>query len=173
LKITRIIVLIILTGFSHVLSAQTKESKPSLKETVAWMENFSSQHAFLMLKNQLIQSDAVYAGKDCSIAIGVSFSNATKSDQTKTKRAGILLSDFDPNSVRVNTDKDAGTYEVEFERSDSAPKIEEATEMGDGTKSKMWVSEEIFFFDSEDSARRFSRALVHAINLCGGAPAPF
>jgi len=154
--------------------AQTKvPSKPALKETVAWMENFSSQHGFLTMNTGLRRINVLRAVKECVVSVEITYPNATKPSQTKKLNATVTLSDFDPNAVREEIDKDAGTYEVDFERSDSSPEIEENVEMSDGTKTKWWVAQEILFFDSEESASRFSRALAHSINLCGGAPAPF
>ena len=154
--------------------AQTKApAKPSLKETTAWMENFSSQHGFVTLNTGLMRTNVLRALKECAVSVEITYPNATKVGQIKKLTATIALSDFDPSTVRAETDKDAGTYEVDFERSDSSPGIEENTEMGDGKKGKMWTSQEILFFDSEESARRFAHALVNAINLCGGKPAPF
>jgi hypothetical protein len=46
-------------------------------------------------------------------------------------------------------------------------------EMGDGTKTKGRSSNEYIFMDSQESASRLATALIHAIKLCGGKPAPF
>jgi hypothetical protein len=156
------------------LSAQTKATpKPSLKETITWIENYSVQHGFITLNTGFTRTNAMREFKGCSVSLEINFPKATKPSEVKSTRAIIALSDFDPNTVREETDKDAGTYGVNFERSDSSPAIEENTEMGDGTKSKMWAAEETMFFDSEESSKRFSTALAHAITLCGGKPAPF
>ncbi|MGB0111287.1 MAG: hypothetical protein WBP52_22535, partial [Terriglobales bacterium] len=78
-----------------------------------------------------------------------------------------------PNAVRLEIDKSEESYAVEFERSDASAKIEMQTETSDGKKQTYWIAQEQMFFDSEDSAKRFSRALIRAINLCGGKPAPY
>jgi hypothetical protein len=169
----QVAILVSMMFVSLGLSAETKEvQKPSMKETITWMDNFSGQHGFLTNAG-VTRMNALRAIKDCAVSIEITYPNAKKTSQPKKLNATILLSDFDPNAVREETDKDAGTYEVEFERSDSSPEIEESVEMADGSKTKWFVAEESLFFDSEESARRFARALVHAINLCGGTPAPF
>jgi hypothetical protein len=153
---------------------QNKEpAQPSLKETISWMANFSASHGFLTVGTGVIRYNSLSAIKGCAVSVEDRFPNATKSSQPKHTTATILLSDFAPNRVREITDKDDGSYEVVFERSDASFEIEETNELADGTKTTVYVAEIYLFFDSEESAKRFSRALVHAMTLCGGHPSAF
>lgn len=136
------------------------------------MANFSASHGYLYAGSKMTRYNSLSAIKGCTVSIEASFPGATAS-QTKRSTATVVLSDLSPNSVRAITDKDAGSYEIVFERSDASPEIEWINEMEDGTKVVIYVAEENLFFDSEESAKRFSRALVYAITLCGGRPSAF
>jgi hypothetical protein len=164
----------LLARTSSIAQMKPAPPKPSLKESIAWMENFSSQHGFLVLGNGIPRQNSIRGVKGCVVSVDVTFrsKNSTSGSQVKKSTAEIVLTDFNPNGVREITDSD-GTYEVNFERTDSSPAIEEHQEMADGRTIKVFVAELELFFDSEDSAKRFSRALSHVISLCGGTPAPF
>ena len=170
----QITIVVVLVVASVWLSAQTKPAaKPSLKETISWMTNFSAEHGFVTFGNQMMRGNSLSGRNGCTVSFEIHYPKSTSSSQVKAVIASIVLADFDPNAVREVTDKDNGIYEVDFERSDAAFKIEEETEMGDGTRRTMYVAQETLFFDSEESAKRFARALSYAITLCGGVPAPF
>jgi hypothetical protein len=168
-----ITILAIFLSIDVAAQLQNKEpAKPSLKETISWMANFSASHGDLYVGSKMIRHNSLSAIKGCAVSIEASFPGATAS-QPKRSTATVLLSDLARNSVREITDKDAGSYEVVFERSDASFVIEWINEMADGTKAGVYVTEGNLFFDSEESAKRFSRALVYAITLCGGHPSAF
>jgi hypothetical protein len=159
---------------STALQAQKREgSQPSLEQTISWMEHFSRAHGFLYTRNQLVRNNFVTGLKRCTILIEVHFAQSTKSSEVKNQETNILLSDFSPTNVQEVTNKDEGTYRVSFERSDADHKIEGSMEMGDGTKTKVAFAEEWLFFDSDESAKRFSHALRYAITSCGGKSSAF
>ena len=167
-------VVVAILSSSLTLHTQQKEtSKPSLEQTIAWMENLSRAHGFMYTGNQLVRDNFITGVKRCNIIVEVHFSHSTKSSEVKNQTATIFLTDFSPSSVREITDKDDGTYRVDFERSDSDHKTEAFMEMGDGSKTKMFLAEEWLFFDSEESAKRFAHALSYAITSCGGKSSAF
>ena len=45
--------------------------------------------------------------------------------------------------------------------------------MADGTTLKGMLPNEWIYTDSEESVNRLAKGLSHAIELCGGKPAPF
>lgn len=145
----------------------------SLQETMSWMVNFSASHGYLLGGTGTIRLNFFSGSKGCAVSFETRYPTVTKGFQIKHGIAKINLGDFAPNSVREETDKDGNHHRILFERSDGSPKIEVHTEMADGTKLKMYSSDIFFSFDSEESAKRFSGALVHAITLCGGRPSAF
>lgn len=153
---------------------QSKEpAKPSLKETISWMENFSASHGFLAVGRDMIRFNSLSAVKECTVSVDAHFPRASGPSQPKSLIITVLLGDFDPNSVREITDKDEGSYQVLVERSDARFLTEETEEMADGKKAKVYLAEVYLFFDSEESAKRFSRALAYSVGLCGGQPSAF
>lgn len=148
-------------------------AKPSLKETISWMENFSASHGFLAVGADVIRFNSLSAVKECTVSVNANFPRASGPSQPKSLTIAVLLGDFAPNSVREITDKDDGSYQVLVERSDARFLTEETEEMADGKKTKVYMSEVYLFFDSEESAKRFSRALAYSVSLCGGQPSAF
>ncbi len=160
-----------LASASH---GQTKSvPNSSLKETVTWMENFTWAHGIRTLNTGQVRHDAIHSESECVVVDEISVSSVKNEAQPSVTIVTLSLSDLAPNAVRLEIDKSEESYAVEFERSDASAKIEMQTETSDGKKQTYWIAQEQMFFDSEDSAKRFSRALIRAINLCGGKPAPY
>jgi hypothetical protein len=61
----------------------------------------------------------------------------------------------------ANQTADNPVFVIEMERSDSVPKIEATTQMRDGSKKTVHLSNEFFHMDSHDTAERFRKALTH------------
>ena len=167
--ITIFVCTVLLCGLSN---SQTKpELKRSLKETLAWMDHFSTEHGFLAVHRQFTRTNRL-SGEGCIVYVEVHYPRATMSSRVKTSTAEVNLADIDPQ-VRMTMDEKGRTYAVRFERTDREKKNHELLEYGDGSKSEGFAGEEDLYFNSEKSARRFARALAHAISLCGGTSAPF
>ena len=167
--ITIFVCTVLLCGLSN---SQTKpELKRSLKETLAWMDHFSTEHGFLAVHGQFTRTNKLF-GEGCVVSVEVHYPKATMSSRVKTSIAEVNLADLDPK-VRVTIDEKDRTYVVSVERTDREKKSREVLEYGDGSKSEGFAGEEDLYFNSEKSARRFARALAHAISLCGGTSAPF
>lgn len=103
----------------------------------------------------------------CSVRLEESRST-TSPDVTKHMSTKLLLGALDPKSVVTRA-----YNEVTFERTDSAMKNQSDVEMGDGRHTQGEGNRGSLFFDTEESAQRFARALSHAITECGGSSAPF
>jgi hypothetical protein len=144
----------------------------SLQETMSWMASFSASHGYLLGGKETIRLNFLSGPKGCAVSFETRYPTVTKGFQIKHAIAKIHLGDFAPNSVREETDKE-GDHRIVFERSDGSAKTEEITEMADGTRLKTYPPQLFFSFDSEESAKRFSRALALAITLCGGRPSAF
>jgi len=111
------------------------------------------------------------SGKGCKLGLVVHFPKpAEKGPSNVTSE--LDLADFDPR-VKVDSDEDQNQFQVTFERFDAQMKTHEVNEYSDGRKLEMWTAEAYLFFDSEESAQRFAKAMSHAIALCGGRTAPF
>jgi hypothetical protein len=171
------VISLLVAAVSINVAAQVVQNKEpeqaSLQETMSWMVNFSASHGYLLGGTETIRLNLFSGPKGCAVSFETRYPTVTKGFQIKHGIAKINLGDFAPNSVREETDKDGNHHRIVFERSDGSPKIEVHTEMADGTKLKMYSSDIFFSFDSEESAKRFSGALVHAITLCGGRPSAF
>jgi hypothetical protein len=152
-------------------NSQTKPApKSTLKETLAWMNNFSTEHGFLAVHGQFTRTNKLF-GAGCVASVEVHYPKATMSSRVKTSIAEINLGDLDPK-VRVTIDEKDRTYVVSMERTDRQQKSLEVLEYGDGSKSKGYTGEQDLYFDSKESAQRFASALARAIALCGGTSAP-
>jgi hypothetical protein len=154
-------------------SSQTKPApKSPLKKTLAWMNDFSTEHGFLAVHGQFTRTNKLSGeGEGCVASVEIHYPKATMSSRVKTSIAEINLADFDPK-VRVTIDETDRTYVVSLERTDRKEKSREVLEYGDGSESKGFTGEQDLYFDSNESAQRFASALIRAIALCGGTPAP-
>jgi hypothetical protein len=152
-----------------------QESTAKLKETITWLCNFTNAHSFLYGKEGISQTERLTWVQECTVQIDRQYLRAKSPTDMKREIAQIELGDFDPKGVKIQKSEFEGyaSFEVDFERSDSADKIVSDAEMGDGRKTKTYASSVWIFMDSEESADRLARGLHHAIELCGGKPAPF
>jgi hypothetical protein len=153
-------------------NSQTKPaSKPSLKDTLLWMDHFSTEHGFLAVHGQFTRTNKL-SGQGCIVHVEVHYPKATMSSRVKTSTAEVNLADIDPK-VRMTIDEKNRTYVASFERTDREKSNRELLEYGDGSKADGFAGEEDLYFDTKESAQRFTRALSHAVTLCGGTSPPF
>jgi hypothetical protein len=160
---------------TYPTAAQKKEANASLADTVSWMTNFTYNHGYLLEAGTMMQTVRLLAVEGCTVQVEHQYLQSKTAEQIKKQTERLELGDFDPEKVKILTRNSQTTesFEVEFERSDSADKIVADMEMGDGTKKKGHSANEWIFMDSQESASRLATALTHAIKLCGGKPAPF
>jgi hypothetical protein len=172
-----IIVMLALFGAALDLRAAQNDAKsgPNIKETVSWMESFSAQHGILYIGDQISQVNTISGNVDCAVTVDHQQTHATDTNTLKHGQEKISLGDFDPARVKVSIEGISGhkALVVIFERTDSSSKIQQDAEMGDGRKTKFYFAQERLFFDSEESAQRFAKALSHGITVCGGVSSPF
>jgi hypothetical protein len=151
------------------------KSGPSIKETVAWMENFSAQHGTIYVGSEISQVNTISGNGECSVTVDHKQPHATGANTIKHGQEKISLGDFDPKRIKVLISTESGhtVFELTFERTDSSPKIQQDAEMGDGRKTTFNFTQESLFFDTGESAQRFAKALGHGITVCGGVPSLF
>jgi len=155
------------------------QASASLDETLTWLMNFSKEHGCKRdvhsLPNKKLHINSLRVVEGCSVVVEHEYFEP--SVRIRKRTAPISLGDFDPAKVEATlnlTDEaDNPVFSIEMERSDSAPKIQAAAEMSDGSKKTIFLASEFFYMDSRDAAVRFKKAHEHAITLCGGKPAPF
>ena len=157
----------------------------SLKEIVTWMENFTDAHGYHTTDSGIVRHAVFHPVKECTVSLVTDYSDPNGVEKGMPPDAliperdnmTVSLSDLAPNAVRVETsvsvDKSHRVSEVYFERSDAASLIDTKTKLKSGEIDEYELSRGYLYLDSADSAERLSRALVRAINLCGGKPAPF
>jgi hypothetical protein len=159
-----------------VLLVLLHQSATNLDDTLKWLANFSLTHGFSRGHDaEKTHINAFIPINGCEVRVEheylASFSKFLSRKET------ILLGDFDPEKVKIvlnMRDQDENdVYTVEIEHSDSSRTIQAAAEMKDGTKKTVFIAADFFRLDSVESATRFKNGLTHAIELCGGKPAPF
>jgi len=162
-----------------ILFLALTQASVSLDETLTWLVNFSKEHGCRRdvhsLPNKKLHINSLRVVEGCSVVVEHEYLEPSVKIRKRTDP--ISLGDFDPAKIEATlnlTDEaDNPVFSIEMERSDSAPKIQAAAEMRDGSKKTFPIAEEFFYLDSHDAAERFKKALAHAITLCGGKRAPF
>jgi hypothetical protein len=151
--------------------SQKPQSTATLRETFDWMSHFAGTHGHSEVDDKFTEENRILGLEGCSVAVMHKFVHmGNTAHDLKETEDFMSLSDMNPD-VRIQHER--GNVRVQFERSDSARKIKHNVTLGDGRKLESYTSEDYMYFDSEDSANRFANALIHAITLCGGKPAPF
>jgi hypothetical protein len=162
-----------------ILFLALTQASVSLDETLTWLVNFSKEHGCKRdvhsLPNKKLHINSLRVVEGCSVVVEHEYFEP--SVRIRRRTAPSSLGDFDPAKIEATlnlTDEaDNPVFSIELERSDSAPKIQAALEMRDGSKKTVLSVSEFFYMDSREAAQRFQKALAHAITLCGGKPAPF
>jgi hypothetical protein len=161
----------ILLSLCAVLSgigvAQTRLAPAaSLEDTLLWMNHFSYDHGFLS-DGRGIRVSNQFLSKGCNASIEVAFPGARTTKRNIRKRTvNVRLAELNPR-VTLQTNENAQTIEVYFERAAGQMKIRETIEYGDGAKLEASVTSETLYFDMRGSASRFARAFSRAITMCG------
>ena len=141
----------------------------SLNYTIKVMQSISIEHGQILgVKDCMFTNRLTKDAGECEVKIEVphteSSNNSCKLDQKPTS-GSIPLGKFDPKSVHEELDEENGSYIVAMDTT--------AGDCAEKGSSPPCSSREELYFDSEDSAVRFVRALVHAVALCGGTQSPF
>ena len=157
----------------------------NLKDTLLWMHNFVADNGsqFVGQRNpdngscelgtpncEQRHDVSTFDSQGCSATVKWLVTLNYKDIGAHTYQ--FSLKDLDPKSVAVVKDKPFQNA-VLVETTNSEKKVTESFIMP-GSKTEeskhTWVE---LVFDSEDSAKRFAKALKHAVQLCGGKPSAF
>jgi hypothetical protein len=171
-------------SIENSVPAKEDDVSPSLEETMNWMKSKLQGNAVFINYITSVKSkipDASFTserGETLSYE-DVIINQCKLSYKIKSKNFVIVKSYFPEK-------KDEGSYEnrsvIDFSQLDPISiKVEEykipTNSQGDVTemKTKTWVVliTDVMFFPSEEIAKRFHRAAVHATKLCGGKVEPF
>jgi hypothetical protein len=165
----RIAALVLMIVFGYL----GQESTANLAETIAWLSNYTSAHAYLYENGTVVQATRLQLVKDCTLKLERRFLKSKGGGSIKRETVLLELSAFNPKvHVRISR-TGSPSFQVTFERSDDADKGESDMEIYNGSKVKSSQSNEFIYMDSEESVNRLAKGLSHAIELCGGKPAPF
>ena len=151
-------------------STQSVQNGPSLEETMTWMKNvINNGH----IANQSFTiSYGLEAGyhsfstkmdySKCVVSVNETMTGSSPMDTTAT----YDLKDIDPSSIR-NTEGE----QLELKTTNNAKTI--LFESKKPFELSSFSSKSRFQIKESDDRDRFSKALVHAILLCGGKPSAF
>lgn len=140
------------------LSAQTQERAPSLDETLTWMSEFYATRGGARPDpaDALVFDTKISRTEECGIATSFTAVESAKYVEL------VKLSDLSPRLSYVNNEL---VSRVHAETSSAAPL---ATQFSGNSGRARQLSRIGFFFSNAEDARRFGKALEHAIRLCGG-----
>ena len=155
-------------------STQSVQNEPSLEETMTWMKNVINNGD---IANQSFTiSYGVSAGyhsfrtkmdySKCVVSVNETMTSTGPLSPPMDTTATYNLKDIDPSSIR-NTEG----AQLELKTTNNAKTI-----LFEGTKPfsfSSFSSKSRFQIKESDDRDRFSKALVHAILLCGGKPSAF
>jgi S1-C subfamily serine protease len=155
-------------------STQSVQNEPSLEETMTWMKNVINNGD---IANQSFTiSYGVSAGyhsfrtkmdySKCVVSVNETMTSTGPLSPPMDTTATYNLKDIDPSSIR-----DTEGAQLELKTTNNAKTI-----LFEGTKPfsfSSFSSKSRFQIKESDDRDRFSKALVHAILLCGGKPSAF
>jgi hypothetical protein len=136
------------------------------------MENFSESHGMNAGKEGVVVTTRIIGQGRCSVILDTRYPT-TSPTAVKHMSTKLMLGELDPKRVSVEGKSESGPVMVKIERTDGAMNTHSDAEMGDGRKTSMDGSGEVMFFDEEESAKRFARAMSYAITKCGGTSSAF
>ena len=147
--------------FLSVIGALAQPS-PSLSETLQWLHSFTAAHGVIRVGQSFAGNDLTFRGCQATDM----FTN-----DMKPNGSGITFSlrDLDPSMIQASG-WTGTTGTVEFRTTNDIPAIywvdfgRKGDALGD-----FWAIN----FDDVPGAERFSKALKHAVILCGGQSSTF
>src|ERR1700693_2873985 len=90
-----ILILVCAMLWCGISNSQTKSApKPSLKETLVWMDHFSTEDGFVAVNGQFTRTNKL-SGEECVVSIEFHYLKATGTSP-KTAITELNLADFDP-----------------------------------------------------------------------------
>jgi hypothetical protein len=150
-----------------------QESAATLQDTIAWLSLYTNAHGSLYENGSVTQTTRINPIRNCTVKLERRFLKSKSPDSIKRETVILELRRFDPNVHVQVTRTGSPSFKATFERSDGADKFESDMEMNNGSRVKSRESNERIYMDSEESVNRLAKGLSHAIELCGGKPAPF
>jgi hypothetical protein len=150
-----------------------QEPTATLQETIAWLSHYTNAHGSLYESGTVTQTTRINPVRDCTVKLERRFLKPKGPDSVKRETVVLELGAFDPKVHVQVTRTGSPSFQVTFERSDGADKIESEMEMNNGSTVKSRESNESIYMDSEESVSRLAKGLSHAIELCGGKSSSF
>ena len=170
-----------------MVSATVYAQQPSsLEDTLVWMDNFVADHGSQLTGQRNTDKGACKLGTpnceprhDVTILDShgclatIKWSVAVNYKDFGTHTYHFSLKDLDPNSVASVKDNPFENA-VAVETTNSEKKVTESLTLPGGKAEERNKHTRVeLVFDNGDNARRFAKALKHAIQLCGGKPSAF
>jgi S1-C subfamily serine protease len=146
-------------------STQSVQNGPSLEETMSWMQNAINNDD--IANDSFTSSDGYHSSRTkmdyskCVVSVNETMTGSPSLDTTAT----YDLKDIDPSSIR-NTGR-----ELELKTTNNAQTI--LFEVKKPFKMTSFDAKSRFLIKESGGRDRFSKALLHAIMLCGGKPSAF